>query len=252
MPKHQGALKAIILAASRGIELGKLTEDRPKCMIDIRGQPLLSRLVETMNSANVRDITVVRGYKKEMVNLPSVKSIDNDLFETNGEAASLACARDVLNDDCLIAYGDILFRQYMMDQLLTADGDIVLVVDALWRKRDPDPKSRLRDLVKCTSPFVTNYIDDGPILAQRIGPDLHAGSIDGEWIGLAKLTKPGSIAMCAALEQIKQDSFLSNASLCDLFNQLINEGQEIQVMYVTGHWLDVDNQGDLEEANSFL
>ena len=59
-------------------------------------------------------------------------------------------------------------------------------------------------------------------------------------------------ALWFALEKIKKDSILSNASLCDLFNQLINEGQEIQVIYVTGHWLDVDNQGDLEEANSFL
>ena len=47
--------------------------------------------------------TVVRGYRKEMVNLPSIKTIDNDLYERSGEAATLACAIDALKDDCLIA-----------------------------------------------------------------------------------------------------------------------------------------------------
>ncbi|MDC0033964.1 phosphoenolpyruvate mutase, partial [Alphaproteobacteria bacterium] len=80
LPVRQEAPKAIVLAASRGIELGALTEDRPKCMVDVRGQPLLRRLVDTMNSGNVRDITVIRGYRKEMVNLPSIKVVDNDLY----------------------------------------------------------------------------------------------------------------------------------------------------------------------------
>jgi phosphoenolpyruvate phosphomutase len=31
----------IVIAASRGGKLGDLTEDQPKCMVDIRGKPLL-------------------------------------------------------------------------------------------------------------------------------------------------------------------------------------------------------------------
>ncbi|MCI0546353.1 MAG: phosphoenolpyruvate mutase, partial [Candidatus Rokubacteria bacterium] len=35
------APRAIVIAASRGAALGPLTAERPKCMIDVRGQPLL-------------------------------------------------------------------------------------------------------------------------------------------------------------------------------------------------------------------
>src|SRR5690606_1852350 len=80
LPVRPGAPAAIVLAASRGTELGPLTEDRPKCMVDVRGQPLLQRLVDTLHSGEVRDVTVVRGYHKEMVNLPSIKVIDNDAY----------------------------------------------------------------------------------------------------------------------------------------------------------------------------
>ena len=43
-------LGVVVLAASRGEELGALTADRPKCMLDIRGQPLLHRLVATFKN----------------------------------------------------------------------------------------------------------------------------------------------------------------------------------------------------------
>lgn len=252
LPVRQGAPKAIVLAASRGTELGALTEDRPKCMVDIRGQPLLRRLVDTMNSANVRDISVVRGYRKEMVNLPTIKVVDNDLFATSGEAATLACAKEQLRGECLIAYGDILFRQYIMDQLIAAEGDIVLVVDALWKDRDPDPRSRLRDLVSCSTPFVTDYLDHGSVYVQSVGPDLAADDIDGEWIGLVKLSEAGADAMRNEVDNLGKSGGLSTAGMCDLFNNLIASGQDVQVLYVTGHWLDVDNQSDLEAARSFL
>lgn len=252
LPVRQGAPKAIILAASRGTELGDLTEDRPKCMIDVRDQPMLRRLVDTMNGGAVRDITVVRGYRKEIVNLPTIKVVDNDLFGSTGEAATLACFMDALLGDCLIAYGDILFRQYIMDQILEAEGDIVLVVDALWRDRDPDPKSRLRDLVACSTPFITGYLDEGPVIAKMLGPDIPELDIGGEWIGLARVSEAGAEALRSEIGVLRQGGNLGGASLCDLFNRLIARGCEVRVLYITGHWLDVDNQSDLEEARSFL
>ncbi len=252
LPVQHGAPKAIILAASRGTELGELTEDRPKCMIDVRGQPLLRRLVDTMNGGSVRDITVVRGYRKEMVNLPTIKAVDNDLFASTGEAATLACAGDALKGDCLIAYGDILFRQYIMDRLLAAEGDVVLVVDALWRERDSDPRSRMRDLVACSTPFITGYLDSGPVLAKQLGPEIDEIDIGGEWIGLAKVSDVGAEALRSEIDALRQGGDLANAGLCDLFNRLIARGHDVRVLYVTGHWLDVDNQSDLEEARSFL
>jgi phosphoenolpyruvate phosphomutase len=252
LPVRHGAPGAVILAASRGIELGSLTEDRPKCMVDVRGQPLLQRLVGALNSAEVRDITVVRGYRKEMVNLPSIKTVDNDLHDRSGEAATLACAADALRGDTLIAYGDILFRQYIMDQLLAAEGDIVLAVDALWREHDPDPRSRLRDLVACSTPFQTGYLEDGPVTATHIGPDIADDAICGEWIGLARVTGNGAAAIRSEIGAMRRDGELGRASLCDLFNRLISVGQEVRVLYITGHWLDVDNHADLEAARSFL
>ncbi len=37
----------------------------------------------------------------------------------------------------------------------------------------------------------------------------------------------------------------------DLFRHLIEQGERIQVLYMTGNWLDVDNLDDLARAQAF-
>ena len=179
---------AVILAASRGAELGPLTADRPKCMIDVRGQSLLRRLVGTFRDGGIRDVTVVRGYRKEAIDLPSIAVRDNDAYATTGEAASLACAADRLEGPCLVSYGDILFRRYILDAVLAAEGDVVLAVDALGRRRAEAP-DKVADLVSCSRPHTGDFLEDeAPVWLTRIGNDVPADEVHGEWIGLAKLS----------------------------------------------------------------
>ena len=137
---------------------GPLTAERPKCMIDVRGQPLLRRLCGTLRECGVGDITVVRGYRKEAIDVPSIATVDNDAYETTGEAASLACAIDRLRGPCVLSYGDILFRRHLLDALLAAEGDVVVAVDALQRSRaDLDPE-RVTDLVGCSRRHTGDYL----------------------------------------------------------------------------------------------
>ncbi|MGZ0247629.1 MAG: isocitrate lyase/phosphoenolpyruvate mutase family protein, partial [Alphaproteobacteria bacterium] len=86
LPVDDDAPRAIVLAATRGSALGPLTEDKPKCMVEIRGQPLLRRLTRTLRQSGIRDVAVVRGYAKDAVDLPNLTYLDNDAYETTGEA----------------------------------------------------------------------------------------------------------------------------------------------------------------------
>jgi phosphoenolpyruvate phosphomutase len=252
LPVTKSGPRAIVLAASRGSGLGGLTEHMPKCMIDVRGQPLLRRMIATFNEEKIREITVVRGYKKETVNLPSVDYVDNDQYLMTGEAATLAAAEKYLKGECLIAYGDILFRHYMLSQLIATEGDVVLAVDALWRERDPDPKSHVRDLVQTNRPFTHDYLEDDVVSLVKIGRDLEAGEIHGEWIGLTKLSESGALQVKAVLAEMRADGSLEKADLGTLFMRLVANGTDIRVLFTTGRWLDIDDPTDLENAQRFL
>ena len=252
LPKTKDETTAIVLAASRGKELGTLTDERPKCMIDVRGQPLLHRLATAFNQAGIRKIIAIRGYKKLTVNLPSIDFRDNDNYGTSGEVTSLAMANDQLRGQCIFSYGDILFRHYVLDQLLATSGDIVIVADALWQDRDPDPQSRTRDLVKCTEPFNTKYLDEKEITLTDIGHEFVTNEIQGEWIGLAKFSEYGSERVRGEISAMQKDGSAGNSSMVTLFKRLIKAGEDIQVIYISGHWLDIDNESDLKDAQKFL
>ncbi|MGB0632644.1 MAG: phosphoenolpyruvate mutase [Alphaproteobacteria bacterium] len=253
LPTDDDAPRGIVLAATRGSALGPLTEDKPKCMIEIQGQPLLRRLTRSLRQSGVRDVAVVRGYAKDAVDLPNLTYIDNDAFETTGEAASLATAIDRLTGDTVIAYGDILFRRYILDALVETEGDIVLAVDGMWRERTDRSESSGRDLVRCTRPFTPSFIEDDPVLFEGVIADAaDADDCTGEWIGIARLSARGAGLVRAELEAMKADGSLDKADLATLFARLADGGNAPHVHYVAGHWLDVNDAFDLARARDFL
>ena len=56
LPRSGSATQAVILAASRGSELGELTVNRPKAMVPVAGVPLLQRIVDTYRRGGVQRV----------------------------------------------------------------------------------------------------------------------------------------------------------------------------------------------------
>jgi len=247
LPGERDAYRAIILAATQGEALQELTEDRPKTMVKIGDRPLLHRLVEQLRNTGVKDIQVVRGYGKDAVDAPGAQFIDTDDYEDTGELVSLREARNQLDGPSLISYGDILFRQYILQDLFEHDGDIVITVDGALSKQDAD---RYVDYVTASEPHSLSYLQPDVTL-ETLDPELDPGNADGEWIGLIKATKDGSRAIRKVLEELEQQDEFRSFRFHHLFEALQNQGHEIHVQYVSGHWLDVDNLKDLAEAQSF-
>ncbi len=60
-------MKAIILAAGRGSRMKSLTEERPKCLVELAGKALLDWQLEALREAGVSEIAIVTGYKRELL-----------------------------------------------------------------------------------------------------------------------------------------------------------------------------------------
>jgi len=252
LTKSGNTRNAVVVAATRGSALGELTADRPKCMVEVRGKPLLTRLVNLLREGGVQRPTVVRGYKKDMVNLPMIDTIDNDFFEATGQAASLACAADSITGECIIAHGDILFRQHYLDQLFAAKGDIVIAVDGQWADRNVTADGSVRNFVKCSHPFDANFLQDETVKMESMSKDMSSNEASGEWIGLARVSPKGAAVIRDTLAAMKSDGSLQKSDLRDMFNRIASEGHDIHVNYVAGQWLDVDDLADVRNADRFL
>lgn len=240
---------AIVLAASRGNALYELTHDRPKVMLTIGGKTLLRRLVDEFKKQNINHTTVVAGYKAETIDSSGIKLRINNEHETTGELNSLLCAREDFHDNMIIIYGDLLFRGYILADLLDTSGEIVIVVDSTV---ESSHISGSPDYVYCSR------ADDRGMFSQDIDL-LHIseskaadiGKPSGRWIGMLRVQGKGLEWLSNALTDLQKQDDFSKLTIPDLLNHLVKNEHPVKVHYIHGHWLDVNTIEDIDRAGDF-
>ena len=251
LPKSADRASAIVLAASRGDELGELTEDKPKTMVNIRGVPLLAHIVDAYNSVGIKEILVVRGYKKEAVNLPNLTYVDNDAFAETGELDSLLKAlqsKEARFQDTIVSYGDVLFNTYIPQALLQAKDDFVIFVDSDWQEKTS--YTRLGGFAECTAPNSRKAFN-AQIHLKQLGRAVPSDMIHGVWMGFVKVSAQGVTQLHEILTELLADPNHRKAGMAILFQELLRRNYPIRVLYTVGHWLDINSLDDVVEAGSF-
>lgn len=251
LPKRGAGSRALILAASRGSELGELTEHRPKTMVKVRGRPLLSHIVSAYNAAGVKQIRVVRGYRAQAVDLPSLAYTDNQEYADSGELLSLGKGlADDTDDgqDLYVSYGDVLFNHYILDALAETDDDFAIVVDTDWR--DSANRGRAADYVSGTQPHSRRTFYQ-PVFLEAAATDLAEGRIHGEWMGFLKVSAGALPRFRKIVAALAADPANRQAKMLAVLAAIMKAGDRVRVIYTTGHWLDVDSLEDVVAAGAF-
>ncbi len=244
---QQSNMNAIILAASRGSELQELTSDKPKAMISIGGKSLLRRQVDELKNLGINKTTVVAGYKSQSINLAGIKKCVNKDFKKTDELYSLACAEKDFGDDMLIVYGDLLFRGYILRDLLESPGDLVVVVDSAL---DNPNLTGAPDLAYCSrqddrSPFMQD------VMLKGLGEKSSKQKPSGYWIGMMRVRTRGRKWIAKALKELRKRDDFDTLTIPDLLNYLLEKDKPINVHYIDGHWLDVNSLDDIDRAGDF-
>ncbi len=130
-------MKAIILAAGVGKRFKEITDQRPKCLIEVQGSTLLERILVALGAAGVPEAVVVIGYLGEMISQEigdecggvRVRYIQNTQYE-KGAILSLWSAREEFNDDVLIMDADVLFPVRLLKRLVQSEQRNCFLLDA--------------------------------------------------------------------------------------------------------------------------
>ncbi len=240
---------AVILAASRGSGLESLTGDKPKVMIQVAGKTVLRRLVDKFKSQGINEITVVAGYCADAVQVQGARVVMNDDWAHSNELTSLDCALDAIQSDTVIIYGDLLFRRYILNNLQDWDAPLLVVIDS-----SPLDKARGNntDLAWCSG------ADDRAMYQQKVtleqvsaASEWQGRAPDGRWIDMLRISNEGGMQLRAALDKLRQAEDYRSLTIADLLNQLVADGVPPQVLYISGHWMDINNLEDLQQAGEF-
>lgn len=250
-------MRLIILAAGQGTRLRPLTDDRPKCLVELCGRPLLEWQLAAAREAGIDEIVVIGGYKFDQLKKYDVRLIENPQFATTNMVRTLMCARDVMSGGFIMSYGDIVYRPSVLKRLLSDPHPIAVAVDrqwkAYWERRLEDPLSDAETL----------KIDAGGNLRELGQKPRDYADIEAQYIGLVAFRPDGVRQLTQTFDRvIAEDGAggnpfggkrnLDSLYMTDLLQGMIESGVSMHAFQIDGGWVEVDSVSDLVLAEKLL
>jgi len=233
-------MRAVILAAGRGRRLRQLGGDRPKCLVELAGQPLIVRQIAALRRGGVDEIAVVRGYRGEMIEFPGLSYFSNQRWAETNMVMSLAAAASWLRSGPVIAsYGDIFYRRELVRGLAAAPGQLVITYDRAWRRLW---SRRFADPLADAETFRT---DAAGRLLEIGGKTTRIEEIEGQYMGLFKFTPPAWSAVAALLASLDAP-VRDRLDVTGLLRRLLaGKVLPIDTLPTDGQWGEIDNPEDV-------
>ena len=245
-------MKAIILAAGQGSRLYPLTADSPKCLVHLRGKPLLNYQLDVFRSCGITDIVIVTGYKADALGPYGLRSYHNDKYSVTNMVYSLFCAEPELNDDIIVAYSDIVFERNVLETLLADRSEFGVIIDKswqdLWSLRMSEPLADAETL----------KVDPNDYIVEIGKKPYSYTDIQGQYIGLFKVMRGvwGDIVRFyhnLDSKGIYDGQNYLNMFMTSLIDAIAKDLMPVKAVYIKHGWLEVDTLEDMkryEQINS--
>lgn len=233
---------AVLLCAGIGSRLRPLTDDRPKSLVEVGGEPILLRAVRTLVAHGVREIVLATGYREDALRraladaeIP-VRYCPNEAFDSTQNSVSLSlCERAVGNRPFYLLDGDVLFHPEVLARLDDGESDLAVAVERSEKLGEEEMKV---------------LVEGRRVKAFGKGLDPRASF--GESIGIARI---GERSCPLVFEQLAKAIAAGKTNLYyeDVFNHAIDAGLFVAVSDVTDlPWIEVDTPEDLSRARELV
>lgn len=258
-------MKVIILAAGQGTRLRPLTDDRPKCMVEVNGKSIIQRQIDTMRSCGIEDadITIVTGYCGNVLQRyfegSSIRFLFNENYETTNMVCSLMCAKGLMEteEDVIVSYGDIIYEEPVFRKILSAQDDLSVIVDdgwyGYWSKRGGNPLDDAETLM----------FDENHYLTEIGQKTTELDKVQSQYIGLMRFKGDGLKAVLKISEEARirseegtalwrTDRSYYKMYMTDLLQGLIDEGNKLRAVHINRGWYEIDDCEDLKVVEAEL
>ncbi len=224
------------MAAGLGSRFGKMTETMPKGFIEVGGQSMVVRSIETLVACGIQRIIIGTGYKKEAYEtlrekFPQIECVFSPRYaETNSMYTLWNCREVIGDDDFLLLESDIIYSRNAITELQeNVHPDMMLIT----------PVTKFQDQ------YYVEYDGDG--ILTRCSTTRSEIDAKGELVGIHKLSSPFYHQMCVAY-----GSIVTEKPKLGYEYQLLWMSQHVCPVYVLNSsdvkWYEIDDEQDLAYA----
>jgi choline kinase len=234
--------RAVILAAGSGTRLRPHTDDRPKALVEVHGEPLLLRLARQLAAVGVADLVIATGYREETVSallprlpIPAVLARNSAYATTQNIVSFYGCAPYLRDGETWKLDGDLLLDDTVLERLARApmrDDELLCAID---RRRDLGAEEMKVEL-------------DGTRIA-RFGKAIDPKRAAGESAGIERI---GSRALSSIVDAMGAAVTAGETHLYyeDIYDRLVH-GRALRAIGVDIsdlRWTEIDTPEDLARA----
>ena len=243
-------MNAIILAAGAGTRLQPETTNIPKGMVKLFDKSLLEIQIDIFKKCGINDISIVTGYLADKITFPSINYFKNENYSITAGNESLFYAKEKLQDCTIITYSDLVFEKTIIEQVINFKGDIGIAVELDWKQhydgRSLHPMSEADNVL----------LDKGDNILEIRKNIQKPDSKIGEFAGIMKLSKNGSSMLLKKFYELQKShsgkfhnaQSLKQAIIPDMIQELIDSKINVEPIFISGKWCEIDTPQDLEIA----
>lgn len=238
---------AVLLCAGIGSRLRPLTDDRPKCLVDVgpdggSGETILGRAVRLLVDAGVREIVCATGYREDAVRRAlagapvPVSYCPNPAYDRTQNSVSLLLCREAIAGRAFYKLdGDVLFHPDILARLARSDAALAVAVERRADLGDEEMK----------------VLAEGTRI-RAFGKKLDPRSSAGESIGIERVGASMVSSLFDALSRAR-DAGRTELYYEDVYGELVAGGLDAELVDVTDlAWTEIDTPDDLARARALV
>lgn len=224
------------MAAGLGSRFGKMTETMPKGFIEVGGQSMVIRSIDTLIACGIRRIIIGTGYKKEayealIANYPQIECVFSPRYaETNSMYTLWNCREAIGEDDFILLESDIIYSKNAITDLLDNEHPDIMLITPVTKFQDQ---------------YYVEYDENGTLT--RCSTNKQEIDAKGELVGIHKISSSFYHKICEEYEKI-----VAEKSKLGYEYQLLWMSQNVCPVYVHNSpdvkWYEIDDERDLEYA----
>lgn len=146
-------MQAMILNSGTASRLKPLTDNLPKCLLEVDGRTILGRQLECLEKCGIDDVIITTGPFEDRIvrfvetKFPGlgVRYVNNPRFAETNYIYSIWLARELVAGELLLLHGDLVFDCSLLERIAGETGANYVLVNNVIAPPEKDFKARVEE-----------------------------------------------------------------------------------------------------------